>query len=156
MERVVPRLGDVIEIPTPKGFAYAQYTHKHVEPPKYGCLIRVFPQLYSERPDSFNEILLENPSIITFFPLGAACKKGIVKIVSNELISAASRGFPIFRTGVANSNGQVENWWLWDGVKEWPIGKLNDGMEKYPIRGVWNDTLLIESIVASWCYEKAT
>ena len=153
MERVVPRLGDVIEIPTPKGFAYAQYTHKHT---KYGYLIRVFPQVCSERPESFKKIILESPRIISFFPLGAACKRGIVKIVSNELISAASRDFPVFRSGLANSNGKVENWWLWDGVNEWPIGKLKDGMEKYPIRGIWNDTLLIERIVEGWCHENVT
>jgi hypothetical protein len=38
-----PRIGDVVEISTPRGLAYAQFTHKHVTPPKFGALIRVAP-----------------------------------------------------------------------------------------------------------------
>jgi hypothetical protein len=40
-ERVRPQLGDVIEIETSQGLAYAQYTHEHREPPRYGSLLRI-------------------------------------------------------------------------------------------------------------------
>lgn len=36
------RIGGIVEIPTKNGLAYAQYTHNHTEPPKYGQLLRVF------------------------------------------------------------------------------------------------------------------
>ena len=39
-----PRFGDVIEIATDKGLAYAQYTHE--EPRFYGSLIRVLPGVF--------------------------------------------------------------------------------------------------------------
>ena len=41
-----PRIGDVVEISTPRGLAYAQFTHKHDAPPKFGALIRVAPGYY--------------------------------------------------------------------------------------------------------------
>ena len=64
-----------------------------------------------------------------------------------------AKEFPVFRTGVANDVGNVEVWWLWDGTKEWKIGKLEPGMEKLPIRGVWNDTLLVQRIIEEWSHE---
>ncbi len=37
VNRVRPRLGDIIEVPTPSGFAYAHFTHKHEQyPPASG------------------------------------------------------------------------------------------------------------------------
>jgi hypothetical protein len=42
-----PLIGDVIEIPTAKGLAYAHYTHQH---PTHGGLVRVFDALFEVRP----------------------------------------------------------------------------------------------------------
>ena len=156
MNRTRPKIGDVIEIQTPKGFAYAQYTYKHDAPPKYGALIRVLPGLYQERPDDFKKIVELESQFITFFPLGSACNRGIVQIVGNEDIPDSEKLFPTFRSGTPNREGKVETWWLWDGEKEWKVGKLAPGMEKYPIRGVWNDALLIQRIVEGWSHEKVT
>lgn len=151
-----PKIGDVIEIKTPKGLAYAQFTHKHDAPPKYGALLRVFRRLYKIRPSDFREMIESEPQFLTFFPLGSACNKSIVEIVSNEDVPLEARLFPTFRAGAANQQGQVETWWLWDGEKEWKVGKLKPGMEKLPIRGVWNDTLLIQRIVEGWSHENVT
>jgi hypothetical protein len=149
VERLRPQLGDVVEIPTSIGFAYAQYTHKHAQ---YGSLIRVLPGTYQARPLDFAALVPQNPQFITFFPLGAACHRKIVSVVANELIPADAQAFPVFRTSVRGPQGHGP-WWLWDGVKEWRIGPLAKGMESLPIRGVVNDTLLIDRIVAGWCHE---
>jgi hypothetical protein len=151
--RTVPRIGDVIEIETPKGFAYAQFTHKHDTPPKYGALLRVFPTLHAARPHSFSAVVLEKPQIITFFPLGAACRRKIVYIVANEAIPKAAQKFPIFRAGAVGKDGKVATWWLWDGQREWKAGRITRKLTSYPIRGVWNDTLLITRIVEGWSHE---
>ena len=50
VNRKRPRIGDVFEIETPKGLAYAQFTYNYKEPPVYGVLIRVLPGLYESRP----------------------------------------------------------------------------------------------------------
>jgi len=156
VRRVRPKIGDLIEIPTPKGMAYAQYTHKHNNPPKFGPLLRVFPGLYDERPDDFSRIVNLKPQIITFFPLGAACNRKIVTIVSNEPVPEEAKAFPTFRSGIRDREGKVNCWWLWDGQREWKVGSLSPGMEKFPIRGVWSDTLLIERIVKGWSRENVT
>ena len=46
-----PKIGDIIEIPTRSGFAYAQFTHKHN---LYGALLRVYNTIYQTKYD-FNE-----------------------------------------------------------------------------------------------------
>jgi len=40
------KIGDIIEIPTSKGLAYAQYTHNHKQRPHFGALIRVLDGLF--------------------------------------------------------------------------------------------------------------
>ncbi len=143
-----PRIGDVVEIETPRGLAYAQYTHKH---PMWGGLIRVLPGLYSERPADFAGLVEAEEQFSVFFPLGAAAARGIVKIVANAPVPARKRAFPLFRDGVQSpTTGRVETWWLWDGEREWRIGRLRPEQRDFPIREVWNDTLLIERIVEGW------
>jgi hypothetical protein len=90
------KIGDVIEIRTNKGLAYAQYTHKH---PQYGGLIRVFDHLFSSRPSKFDKLVQEPVRFSTFIPVTAATKRGIFKIVGHEEIAHVNRVFPIFRTG---------------------------------------------------------
>ena len=48
------KTGDIFEIPTAKGFAYAQYTHEH---PQLTSLIRVFEGLYPSPPDDWGKIV---------------------------------------------------------------------------------------------------
>jgi hypothetical protein len=146
--RVRPRPGDVVEVETPKGFAYAQYTHKHAT---NGALIRVLQGLFGSRPTNFAEIVQRPEQFLLFFPLGAACNRGIVRVVAEEEIPASAQTFPLFRSGSADAQGEVKVWFLWDGVREWRVDRLTPEQKKLPLRpGVWNDTLLIERIVSGW------
>ena len=145
-----PQVGDVIEIPTPKGLAYAQYTHKHRN---YGELLRVFRGFHELRPEQFDDLVRAEPQFSTCFPLGPACAKRLVRIVASELISVAHKDFPTFRAAVMGKDGAWGTWWLWDGEKEWPVGKLSPGMELLPLRGIIDDTLLVERIVNGWRHE---
>ena len=147
--RIRPRIGDVIEITVGSGFGYGQYTHKHAA---YGALLRVLPQVFETRPDDFSWVAVAAPQFLTFFPLGAACSRGIVQIVDTQPLSPEAQVFPLFRTsaGIGNKKG---SWWLWDGSKEWCIGDLQPGMETLPLRGVINDTLLVERIKEGWRHE---
>ena len=147
-----PRIGDVVEIPVGSSLAYAHYTHKH---PQFGALLRVFGELHAGRPTEFVRLVQKPAQFTCFFPLGAACSRGIVKIVATEEI-AQPKAFPTFRTGVADSEGKIKCWWLWDGASERKVGKLAPEMVKFPIRGVINDTLLTERILSGWCHEKVT
>ncbi len=143
-----PRVGDVVEIETPRGLAYAQYTHKH---PTWGPLIRVLSGLHPKRPADFADSVEAEERFSVFFPLGAAAARGIVTIVANEPVPERKRPFPLFRGGNESpTTGRVETWWLWDGEREWRIGKLRPEHRDLPIWQAWNDTMLIQRIVEDW------
>lgn len=145
------KIGDVVEISTSKGFAYAQYTHKHKQ---YGALLRVFGSIYNNRLADIKDLVNEKPIFSCFFPLSAAVDQQIVSIVGNEEVPVDTQNFPIFRAGIINqATKKVDVWWLWDGEKEWKIGDLDSEQRKLPIRGIWNDTLLIERIESNWTPE---
>lgn len=147
--RVRPKIGDVIEIVVGHGLAYAQYTHKHAA---YGALLRVLPGVFPTRPGDLSWVELAEPQFLTFFPLAAACSRGLVQIVGTQNLSPEAQKFPVFRTS-AGTRKEKAPWWLWDGSKEWRIGDLQPGMEKFPLRGVINDTLLVERITEGWRHE---
>ncbi|MFA6295295.1 MAG: hypothetical protein WC666_02625 [Candidatus Paceibacterota bacterium] len=142
------KIGDIIEIKTKKGLAYAQFSHRHAQ---YGALIRVLPGFFQETPINFTELASIKESFVTFFPLQAAVNRSIVHVVSNCKIPDFAKSFPLFRTGIEDSiTRKVKVWWLWDGINEWKIDKLTDEQYKLPLRGIWNDTLLIERIESGW------
>jgi hypothetical protein len=152
MNRIRRRLGDVVEVEVKKGFAYAHFTHAHKQ---YGSLVRVFGEIHVTRPAEFSRVVVQPVLFQTFFPLSAACSRKIVSLVASEAVCPPSE-FPVFRAGIQNSLGIVDNWWLWDGETEKQIGRLEPGVERFPIRGVINDTLLVERISSGWRSENVT
>jgi hypothetical protein len=148
--------GDVFEIATGKGLAYLIYTHKHTEPPRYGALIRVLKGLYKSRPKDIDAIVEAGEQFAIFFPLGAALNRGIVKKVGNVPVPSSMAKFPIFKgNNDPKAKADNPNWWLWDGNKEWKVGRLTSAEElSYPINSVVNDTALIEYIEDDWSPEK--
>jgi hypothetical protein len=141
--RVRPKVGDICKIATDRGVAYFQYTHKHE---RYGALIRVFPGIFATEPD-LDALIEEEAIYTTFFPLGVACSRGIANIVAGSDVKPQWAKFPVFRTAVVLPDGRSGPWWLWDGEREWKIGTLRPEHENFPLRGVCNDTFLIEKII---------
>jgi hypothetical protein len=144
-----PNIGDILEIPTAKGLAYAQYTHQHAQ---FGGLIRVFDQLFTDRPDKFDSVVHGPVRFSTFFPVAAAIKRGIFKIVGHKEIAPPNKIFPIFRAAglVDPDTKNVSAWSFWDGENEWRVGQITAEQRNMPIRSIWNDTLLIERIESGW------
>ena len=147
--RVRPKIGDVIEIRTSKGLAYALYTHRH---PMMGPLLRVLEGEYAERPPDLSEVVSKGVRFSTFFPLGAAVRRDLVSIAGNVPVPEELKEFPTFRAaGLENpKTGKVDVWWLWDGEREWKVGKLTREQRKLPIQSIVNDTMLIHWIGSGW------
>jgi hypothetical protein len=146
-----PKIGDVVEIDTGQGLAYAHYSHQH---PTYGALLRVFADLKAERPADLAAVVSGEPTFRTFFPLAAAVQRKIVSIAGHVPLSEEAKRFPTFRAGVVDPRtGRVATWWLWDGQNEVRVGPLTDEMRRLSIRGVWNDTILKERILSGWTPE---
>ncbi|WP_456280886.1 hypothetical protein M1D55_01370 [Cupriavidus sp. JZ107] len=120
-----------------------------------GTLIRVLPGIYHAEPSDLPALVGQATNFWIFFPVAAALKQKIVQKVMNTPVPEHSRQTPVFRAGVVDpSTGKVGTWWLWDGEREWKIGGLTDEQRKLPIRGAWNDTMLVERIEAGWLPEK--
>jgi len=145
------KIGDIVEITTNEGYAYAQYTHKHQ---LYGALLRVFEGIYESRPSDLEEVVRHKVAFSCFFPLGTAVHRKIVSIVGNVPVPETLQQFPIFRSGTMDpSTRKVEVWWLWDGEREWRTGKLTPEQRAFPIRGTWTYPFLIERIESHWTPE---
>lgn len=141
------KIGDIVEISTGRGFAYAHHTHRHA---MYGSLLRVFTGFDLERPDVL-QVASRPVQFSTFFPLNSAVTRKLVQIAGHAPVAPSLTSFPTFRTGVANPlTGEVGTWWLWDGENEWRVGALTPEQRRFPVRGVMNDTLLIERIEEEW------
>jgi hypothetical protein len=140
-----PRPGDVIEIPTPSGLAYAQYTHKHEAPPRYGALIRVLPGLFDSRPEDFTPLVQSHERFWVFFPVGAACHRGMVRVVAEEQLPLWAYRFPTF------VSGREGFWFLWDGSIEKQVDRLSEKEQGYPWKnGIWNMAMLVTRIASGW------
>jgi hypothetical protein len=140
------RLGDVLEIATPAGLAYFQYTHQH---PVYGGLICVLQGTYEARPapEEIASLARRSERFVTFLPVRGSANRGLVTIVANEPIPPHAKPFPIFKSG------RPGNWWLWDGEREWRVGQLTVEQRALPSRGVWNAALLASRIASGWSPE---
>lgn len=146
------KAGDVFAIRTANGDAYFQFARKM---PPMGALIRVLPGTYSDQPLEWDALISQRTNFWIFFPVAAAAKQGIVKKIANFPIPAHAQEPLLFRAGVVDpSTGKVEDWWLWDGEKEWRVGAITEEQRKLPIRGSWNDTLLVKRIEEGWLPEK--
>jgi len=145
-----PKIGDVIEIAVPSGLAYAQCINKHTVPPHWGHLLRVFPTIHESQPSDFSEIINGPELFTTFFSLGTAVSRGLMTIVARLTVPEQFREFPIFRASHRTPEGYKGGWWLWDGEKQWYVGELTPEQRKYPIKGIWNNILLVKRIEEGW------
>ncbi|MCK0153355.1 hypothetical protein MWU49_06560 [Alcanivorax sp. S6407] len=141
-------IGSVVEIPVAKGFAYAICTHKH---PSYQYLLRVFSSTYSSRPDDLSELVSGDVQFSAFFSLNAAVRRKIFDIVGKVEVPEVLREFPIFRTGMPDRDTKkVKCWFLWDGESFTKVGAISEEIRKYPIRGVYDQAILVSRIESGY------
>lgn len=146
------KIGDVVEVLTSKGLAYAQVTHIHSEEhSSYGPLLRIAPGFFTERPERFEELLWKEPVAMMFCALQAAIKSGICEIVANVCVPEQAKSFPLFRASNDDPGADTpKNWWFWDGDRTWPVGKITLEQRRMPLREIADGVLLRERIEAGW------
>jgi hypothetical protein len=134
------RLGDVIELQTANGFAYAQITHRVRS---WGTLIRVLQPLFRERPTDLKDLVKAPSRFVVFFPVNAAVNRRLVEIVGTAGIPDEAREFPQMRSGgIRRPDGTASDWWLWDGEREWSVGELTAELAHLPLRRLVNHAKL--------------
>jgi hypothetical protein len=143
-----PRVGDIVEIKTSRGLAYAQISHVH---DMYGYLFRVFSGFFADRPDRFSRIVQGDERFVAFVGLKVGLRDGSMQIVANEPVPSKSRTFPTFRAGTLNlAAKKMEFLSLWDGSKTWKIGAMTREQKLLPARSLWGPELLVERLESGW------
>lgn len=145
------KIGDVVKITTPRGLGFAHYTHKHA---MYGSVLRILPGLYDATPADLARLVAQRPQFIALFALQAAVGQGLVEIVGNAGVPAEAQQFPLFRAPMRTPGGGVSAWWLWDGVREWRVGGLDEGQRSLPLREIVSLPLLVDRMLAGWTPEQ--
>jgi hypothetical protein len=145
------KIGDIVEIRTTHGLAYAQFIHKNAE---YGTLVRALKGYFETTPTDLNKLAMRDTIFHTFVPLGSFVYNKTVTVVGNALIPDQEQIFPTFRNGTPGRDTKVvENWWLWDGVDSWLVGALTPEQWKYPLKAIWNAAMFIDRTEEGWTQE---
>ena len=68
------------------------------------------------------------PSFSSFYSLGPSVRHALTAIVGKVAVPASLTAFPLFRAGAIPNpqTGKVDNWYLWDGEKEWRVGEITE------------------------------
>jgi len=143
------QVGDIVEFETPKGFAYAQFSNVHE---RFGELLRVLPGIYQTRREEFADLAQQNERFYVFYPLKAMIKEGLVKVVAHSDVPVQAKPFPLFKAAGWRDpqSGRVQDWWLWDGHREWRVGSLTEDLAALPIRAITGHDLLVRRIADGW------
>ena len=151
-----PVLGDIVEVPLKRGFAYVQYVYRHRDPPvQMGDLIRVLPGIFAKRPKEFSELNAKHERFIAFFPVAIAVRRKYVSIVAHEKVPERFKTLPLFKAAGLRSpeTSKPLSWGLWDGKKSWRVSELTEEERRLPLRQFINLMLLGERIESGWTPE---
>lgn len=105
------RIGDIVEIRTPSGLGYVQYTHEVNL--GHGELVRVLPGLYDSRPSDFAALAGQKEVYFIFYIMNYALRAGWSEVVSNQPIPQWAKDSPMMRHAAAHDDfGRVIRWRL--------------------------------------------
>lgn len=149
-------IGDILEIKTPAGLAYLQYTH---EPPSMGALVRILPGLYLGRPKDFTDLSRQRELYFTFYTLEYALPKLETEIVSHQPVPDWAKSFPMMR----HSNG-ANIWIILRGDTRLTLEnlkraqkytELTPDLARLSIISLWSHPLLVKRLAQGWTPERA-
>jgi hypothetical protein len=149
------RFGDIVEVRTPRGLAYLQYTSKH---PKYSDTVRVLPGLFEQRPVPPElAALATQEGYFTFYLVSLAVRHGLVEIVGNYPIPEGLEApRALRRSGFTTPEGKVLTWVVWDGTKEVLKKELSASEKRFSLAEMWNHEFLVTRLSEQWRPEHET
>ncbi len=145
------KIGTIFEIETPKGFAYAQYTHRDEE---RGYLIRVMRGLYETKQSDL--VMLANKPTLFSTLIGslqtAVRAKSFIRM-GHQPVPHFAEKLPIFKIGYGHpQTGKIDTWTFVEGEKSWrkKAEELTDEEKDYPLCCYKSFDWLQEDIVKQW------
>ena len=147
-----PRIGDIVQFPLSRGFAYAQYVLKHDQPPHFGPLICVFEGIFESPLDTLDSLLSAKERFLAFIPLGTAVQQRLVEIVGHQPVPPRYAKFPLFKAAGHRDpvTRQVVEWWIWDGVESSRAEALTEQQKALSLKEIPGYDVLIERIESGW------
>jgi len=141
-------IGDVLQIHTKKGFVYAQCTHKL---PFFGHLIRILPGFHKIAVDDIEGLASETETFYTFVLWNKDVDRKKMHIVGRTEVPERCQPLPLFKGGTVDPKiKKISAWWLWDGKKEWYMGKLKKDQKDLPMRLIMSYESLIYRLEIGW------
>jgi hypothetical protein len=135
-----PRLGDIVELSTPKGLAYCQFVAKD---PFMGPLLRVLRGLFETRPPDVALLAKEPELYCVHLPLGPSVSRGLVSVVGHaEVVNGE---IPPMRRKVG-----PRTWAIRQGGHDRMTHELTPAERLLSEGSVWNAALLSERLVRGW------
>ncbi len=146
------KLGDIFEIKTAKGYAYFQYVHSDK---LEGELIKVFNNIFEERPKAIEEILKVEDCYYVGFPLKYALKQKIVEHIGMIPIPKDFKK-PRYTRSKHMIRGEFKGWHITDSETEKMVlvQELTEEQKQFSPSGIVNDTYLIERLEEGWTLDK--
>ena len=119
-----------------------------------GELVRILPGLYKEPPVDLEKIASSQERYMIFFPLKAAVRQKIVK--KSGFYPAENFKKPRHMRTEHTVRGSFISWHIIN-TETWQrelVTNLSTEQKKLSPWGIWNDTLLLQRLVADWTLEK--
>lgn len=144
------KIGDILEVQTPRGLSYVQYVGKHAE---YGDVVRVLPGWHEHRITDF-AALTARAGYLAFYSARAAVKAGLAKTVGwRPLPGGVEVPRILRRAGARGRTGEILTWIVENGGQETMRRQLSEAEKKLPIAAVWDHELLILRMSQEWLPE---
>jgi len=156
------RIGDIVEISTPAGLGYVQYTHAGGDD---GELVRVLPGLYGNRPSDFAALARQKELYFVFYIMNYSIRAGWAEIVSNQPVPEWARAYPMMRHAASFDDlWKVSRWRIisaanrltLDELVRTPVlAELTPAQRKLSIHEIWPHAAMVKNLARGWTPEQA-
>ena len=133
-------VGTVFRMPTSKGDAYLQYTHRHAS---WGALVWVAGGLHKEAPDDIAALLARDDGFFTFLLIDLIATENLIQPLGRYDVPRSRQEPPLFRDNIDfGASGQPSEYRLhrlWGEKATWSIGRdLTPEQRRLPILTIAN------------------
>jgi hypothetical protein len=156
------QFGDIVEIKTPAGLAYVQYTH---DGGSMGELVRVLPGLFTARPTEFAELVKQKELYFVFYTLAYSLRKNLAEIVSHQHVPQWAQPHPLMRwSGAQDQMGKTVAWKIFKASdpltlethQRTPVIRtLSPEQQRLSIHHLWPHPVMVRELARGWTPERA-
>jgi hypothetical protein len=155
-------VADIVELRTPAGLAYIQYTFDRGTD---GQLVRVLPGFYSTRPSEFSSLARQRELYFVFYTLNYALRQGDANVIDNQPVPEWAKDPPPMRLrAFFGLIGKQIGWRIVNAADQLtpqeltrrPVIKaLTPEQKKLSIYEIWPHGVMVKQLARAWTPERA-